>query len=259
MDAQFGGVDQRKIFTLASEILPKLGMKVRAHLMNPMVLGLADGKISASDPDSKIDILDRADVMKKKVRKAFAVAIEVDGNGMISFVGYVLLPVSGLKNENLKGRFVVDRREDEGGPLVYDNIDTLKDDYRADKLTPQLLKAGVTAALNNLLSPIQEDFQKNKEWQENRETGLPASRARKEEESQGQGDKTSWRSSASQRGGGGERPSGRGREEGRCRRVCGREGAECADEGSAAVLTSSSDRLDKTHFHETEIQEAIEW
>jgi tyrosyl-tRNA synthetase len=147
-------VDQRKIFTLASEILPKLGMKVRAHLMNPMVPGLAGGKMSASDPNSKIDILDAADIVKKKVRNAFAVPKEVDGNGMISFVEYVLLPVSGLKNEGHKGRFVVDRREDEGGPIVYDNIDTLKDDYRADKLTPQLLKASVTAALNNLLGPI---------------------------------------------------------------------------------------------------------
>jgi tyrosyl-tRNA synthetase len=111
--------------------------------------------------------------VKKKVRKAFAVAKEVDGNGMISFVEYVLLPVSGLKNEDHKGRFVVDRREDEGGPIIYDNIDTLKDDYRADKLTPHLLKASVTAALNNLLGPIQEDFQKNKEWQEIEKQAYP--------------------------------------------------------------------------------------
>lgn len=173
VDAQFGGVDQRKIFTLASEILPKLGMKVRAHLMNPMVPGLAGGKMSASDPDSKIDILDTAEVVKKKVRKAFAVAKEVDGNGMISFVEYVLLPVSGLKSEDRNGRFMVNKREDEGGPIVYDNIDTLKDDYRADKLTPQLLKAGVTAALNDLLGPIQEEFQANKEWQEIEKQAYP--------------------------------------------------------------------------------------
>ena len=35
-DAQFGGVDQRKIFTFAEKYLPKLGYKQRAHLMNPM-------------------------------------------------------------------------------------------------------------------------------------------------------------------------------------------------------------------------------
>jgi tyrosyl-tRNA synthetase len=43
VDAQFGGVDQRKIFTLAAENLPKIGYKERAHLMNPMVPGLAGG------------------------------------------------------------------------------------------------------------------------------------------------------------------------------------------------------------------------
>lgn len=129
--------------------------------------------MSASDPDSKIDILDTAEVVKKKVRKAFAVAKEVDGNGMISFVEYVLLPVSGLKSEDRNGRFMVNKREDEGGPIVYDNIDTLKDDYRADKLTPQLLKAGVTAALNDLLGPIQEEFQANKEWQEIEKQAYP--------------------------------------------------------------------------------------
>jgi len=43
VDAQFGGVDQRKIFTLAAENLGKIGMKERAHLMNPMVPGLAGG------------------------------------------------------------------------------------------------------------------------------------------------------------------------------------------------------------------------
>lgn len=43
VDAQFGGVDQRKIFTLAAENLTKVGMKERAHLMNPMVPGLAGG------------------------------------------------------------------------------------------------------------------------------------------------------------------------------------------------------------------------
>lgn len=36
IDAQFGGVDQRKIFTFAEKYLPILGFKKRIHLMNPM-------------------------------------------------------------------------------------------------------------------------------------------------------------------------------------------------------------------------------
>ena len=36
VDCQFGGVDQRKIFTFAEKYLPQLGYAKRIHLMNPM-------------------------------------------------------------------------------------------------------------------------------------------------------------------------------------------------------------------------------
>lgn len=36
VDAHFGGVDQRKIFTFAEKYLPQLGYEKRIHLMNPM-------------------------------------------------------------------------------------------------------------------------------------------------------------------------------------------------------------------------------
>ncbi|KAK2735869.1 hypothetical protein FQN57_001075 [Myotisia sp. PD_48] len=173
VDAQFGGVDQRKIFTLAMETLPRVGYKERAHLMNPMVPGLAGGKMSASDPDSKIDILDTADAVKKKLRKAFAQPRETEGNGLISFVEYVLLPVSALENADGKGSFTIDRSAEEGGPLTYDNVEKLKEDYRADTVTPQLLKFSATAALNRLLAPIQAAFSNNPAWQEIEKKAYP--------------------------------------------------------------------------------------
>ncbi|KZF22382.1 tyrosyl-tRNA synthetase [Xylona heveae TC161] len=169
VDAQFGGADQRKIFALAAETLSKLGFKERAHLMNPMVPGLAGGKMSASDPDSKIDILDAPEAIKKKLKKAYAAPKEVEGNGVISFVEYVLLPVSALKTGEPK--FVVERRE--GEPLVYSNIEELKKDYIADILTPQLLKAAVTAALTTLLEPIQKQYQASQAFQEIEKKAYP--------------------------------------------------------------------------------------
>lgn len=86
--------------------------------------------MSASEPDSKIDLLDTPDAVRKKLKKAYAVPKEVAGNGLISFVEYVLLPVSGLKSGG-KSKFVVERRE--GEPLVYEDIGILKEDYTADK------------------------------------------------------------------------------------------------------------------------------
>ena len=171
VDAQFGGVDQRKIFALAQETLPRINYKVRAHLMNPMVPGLAGGKMSASDPSSKIDILDTADAVKKKLSKAYAAAKEVEGNGIISFIEYVLMPVSALKDPEGKATFTIERRE--GQPLVYHSIEELKQDYTEDKLTPQLLKAGASASLADLLAPIQAEFQASQEWQEIEKKAYP--------------------------------------------------------------------------------------
>lgn len=173
VDAQFGGVDQRKIFALATEVLPKIGYKERAHLMNPMVPGLAGGKMSASDPDSKIDILDTADSVRKKVKKAYAAAQQLEGNGMISFVEYVLLPVSALQSRDGEARFEVEQRESEKEPAIYSDINTLKEDYKADKLTPQMLKSAVSKALVDILTPIQAEFQASAEWQEVEKKGYP--------------------------------------------------------------------------------------
>ena len=164
VDAQFGGVDQRKIFTLAQEILPKIGYKERAHLMNAMVPGLTGGKMSASEPESKIDILDDAEMVKKKLKKAKAVPKEVEGNGLISFVEYVLLPINALNSKDGKGEFVVEQGDDQK-PKVYANMDDLKRDYTADELTPQLLKSGVIEALNKLLAPVQAEYQATPAWQ----------------------------------------------------------------------------------------------
>lgn len=173
VDAQFGGVDQRKIFALATEVLPKIGYKERAHMMNPMVPGLTGGKMSASDPDSKIDILETPDVVRRKIKKAYAAAQELEGNGMISFVEYVLLPVSALQSRDGEPRFELERREGEKEPVIYANIHSLKEDYTADRLTPQLLKGAVTKALVDLLTPIQAEFQASAEWQEVEKKAYP--------------------------------------------------------------------------------------
>ena len=189
VDAQFGGVDQRKIFALAQEVLPKIGYKERAHLMNAMVPGLAGGKMSASDPDSKIDILDNAEIVKKKLRKAYAAPKEVEGNGLISFIEYVLLPVSALNSKDGKGEFVVERGNGQD-PVAYTNIEEFKADYIADKTTPQLLKSAITTALNKLLEPIQAEYQASPEWQEiEKKAYPPAEPAKKKKQPKDKGSK----------------------------------------------------------------------
>ena len=128
VDVQFGGVDQRKIFVLAEEHLPSIGYKKRAHLMNKMVPGLGQGgKMSASDPNSKIDVLEEPKVVKKKINSAYCAPGDIENNGLLSFVEFVIQPIHELKT-GVEGSFKLDinRPEKYGGPISYDSLEKLK-------------------------------------------------------------------------------------------------------------------------------------
>ncbi|KAI7611901.1 hypothetical protein KC319_g20405 [Hortaea werneckii] len=131
--------------------------------MNPLIPGLQEGgKMSSSDPDSKIDLIDPPDAVKRKLKKAFCPPKQVEGNGVLSFVEYVLLPASALKN-NGTPKFVVQRRDAEA--LTYANIEDMRKDYAADVLQPQALKPAVTDALLEILTPLRAKFESDAEWQ----------------------------------------------------------------------------------------------
>lgn len=130
VDAQFGGLDQRKIFFFAERYLPMLGYHKRAHLMNPMVRGLEGGKMSASDPDSMIDMLDDAKTVERKIKKAVCAPKDISAeNGVLSFVKYVLLPISELKGE---ARFFINRPDKYGGPMNYTSFTDMERDFSTD-------------------------------------------------------------------------------------------------------------------------------
>ncbi|SCU79416.1 LAFA_0B02982g1_1 [Lachancea sp. 'fantastica'] len=175
VDAQFGGVDQRKIFVLAEENLPSIGYKKRAHLMNPMVPGLGQGgKMSASDPNSKIDILEVPKQVKKKINTAYCAPGVVEDNGLLSFIEYVVVPIQELKSGANSFTFFIDRPDKFGGPITYTSFAELVQDYKDEKLAPPDLKTGVSDIINQLLAPIREDYAKDPEFQEAEAKGYPA-------------------------------------------------------------------------------------
>jgi tyrosyl-tRNA synthetase len=57
----------------------------------------------------------------------------------------------------------------------------MHDDYKADVLTPQLLKQSVTKGLNDLLDPIRKKFESDKEWQKCSERAYPVVEVKKKE------------------------------------------------------------------------------
>ncbi|KAI8051170.1 tyrosyl-tRNA synthetase-like protein [Syncephalis plumigaleata] len=156
VDAQFGGVDQRKIFMLAEKYLPHLGYRKRAHLMNPMVPGLSGSKMSASDVNSKIDLLDDPKAVEKKVKQAFCEEGNVENNGVLAFIRHVLFPISSLKKEGStgQGRFIIRRPEQWGGDQEFSNYEALEVEFAARNIHPK----SAVVALNELLAPIREQF-----------------------------------------------------------------------------------------------------
>lgn len=191
---QFGGVDQRKIFMYAAHYLPKLGYAKRAHLMNAMVPGLSGGKMSASDPKSKIDFLDTPAEIKLKLKGALCTPGEVDGNGLLAFLKAVLIPAQIHRDNLAKSRgeerfsgeasfvfpnapegtvFSIARPDKFGGDLHFKSYEELEDAYRKEEVHPGDLKSGVAEALIKLLEPIKKVFDESPEWQEAERLGYP--------------------------------------------------------------------------------------
>ena len=125
--------------------------------MNPMVGGLSGDKMSSSDENSKIDILDTAKKVQKKLNKAHCIEGVVEDNFFIDFSRVVLFPWLG----DLKEKFIIDRPEKYGGQIVYDSYDALVDAFAKKELHPLDLKMGVAAYVNRLLDPIREAAEKN--------------------------------------------------------------------------------------------------
>lgn len=84
------------------------------------VPGLTGNKMSSSEEDSKIDLLDSAAQVKKKIKSAFCEEGNIENNGVLSFVKHVLIPLS------KDGTITLERPEKWGGNLTYNNYQDLE-------------------------------------------------------------------------------------------------------------------------------------
>ncbi|XP_044590504.1 tyrosine--tRNA ligase, cytoplasmic isoform X1 [Cotesia glomerata] len=154
VDAQFGGVDQRKIFTFAEKYLPKLGYEKRIHLMNPMIPGLAGTKMSSSEEDSKIDLLDNAAAVKKKLKKAFCEPGNIVDNGILAFSKHVIFPMMKAGE-----KYLVPRPKEFGGDIEFEKYEDLEAAFAKEIIHPGDLKAAAEVYINKLLDPIRKAFE----------------------------------------------------------------------------------------------------
>ncbi|MEK6900087.1 MAG: tyrosine--tRNA ligase [Nanoarchaeota archaeon] len=153
-DVQYGGIDQRKILMYAREYLPKAGYKSRIEVMTPLIPGLIGKKMSASDPKSKIDLLDDEKAVQEKIRGAYCEEGKLEDNGVLAFMKLVIMPLK----EDAKESFVVERPAKFGGNIEFKTYQELEDIFLQKKIHPLDLKNALAKEINALLIP----FRKNK-------------------------------------------------------------------------------------------------
>lgn len=137
--------------------------------------GLAGGKMSSSEEDSKIDLLDSAANVKKKLKKAFCEPGNITDNGLLSFVKHVLFTLFKEGEgesywHDQKGfvwptalvvaltGFTVNRKPDNGGDITYTAYQDLETSFANQELHPADFKLAVENYINRLLEPIRQEL-----------------------------------------------------------------------------------------------------
>jgi tyrosyl-tRNA synthetase len=159
VDIQYGGIDQRKILMFAREFLPKIDYRPRIEIMTPLVPGLIGKKMSASDPKSKIDLLDNEAAIKDKLNSAYCESGVVEDNGILAFLKHVIMVIKGDNHE----KFIIERPEKFGGNLEFNNYLEIEAAFVKKDLHPLDLKNALAKEVNKLLGTIrthQENLEK---------------------------------------------------------------------------------------------------
>jgi tyrosyl-tRNA synthetase len=159
VDIAYAGRDQRRIYMLGREILPKIGEDKPTCVFAPLLAGLTGGKMSASDEKSKISIHDEHEVVKEKMQEAYCPQGETEENGVLEYVEYLIMPILEQKDES----FTVERPEKYGGPIEYTDYESIENDFVSEDLHPQDLKDSAARQLAEIMRPIRERFKGEEE------------------------------------------------------------------------------------------------
>jgi len=166
------GLDQRRANILAREVGPKLGWWKPVVVSHHMLMGLEgaktpDGydenrafdvqissKMSKSKPDTAIFVHDTKEKIAEKLNGAFCPEKQVEGNPVMEYCKYIIFRKQDGMLFKRPARF--------GGKLEVQSYEELERVYREGKLHPMDLKAGTADALDDIVRPIREHFEKNK-------------------------------------------------------------------------------------------------
>ena len=155
-DIAYSGVDQRKIYMLAREEVPKLGHIKPICVFTPLISGLGKGggKMSASDKASAIYIDDSPKIVERKIAKAYCPEGSTENNGVLEMIKYIVFPVNSV--------FKIIRSKKFGGNKTFKTYADLEKEYTSKKIHPADLKSSLAVVFNKYLETVRKHF-KNKQ------------------------------------------------------------------------------------------------
>jgi len=112
-------------------------------------------KMSSSNQDSKIDLLDTKNQIKSKINKAYCFPQDIDDNSPLVLLEKIIFRLLEHKGQI----FVINRPDKFGGKLEYDTIEKVKEAFKNGQLHPADLKLGIIDALDSIIAPIREKFE----------------------------------------------------------------------------------------------------
>jgi tyrosyl-tRNA synthetase len=166
------GLDQRRVNMLAREMAPKFNRPKPIAIHHHMLMGLTPPpetdlqgieksikiKMSKSNPDSAVFMLDSYKDIKRKINKAYCPPQNIEENPILEYCKYIIF--------ELADTFYIKRPEKYGGDIEYQSYDVLEKDYKEGNLSPPDLKPAVAEYLNKFLEPVRKHFETNSKAKE---------------------------------------------------------------------------------------------
>lgn len=145
-DIELGGLDQRKIFMLGRDFMPKLGFRKCVYLMNPLIPSLLKGnKMSSSDPKGKLEFTDTYDDISEKIKKAYCADMDTNlaTNPCLSILKYIIFPITNIVVTQM-GEF-----------KTYQEFEP---HWNSGVIKAQQLKQIITENIDKIIEPIRESL-----------------------------------------------------------------------------------------------------
>jgi tyrosyl-tRNA synthetase len=165
------GLDQRRANILAREVADKMKWKKPVAVHHHMLIGLQGkkepegfdengsldaeiaSKMSKSRPETSIFVHDSPEVITRKIDSAYCPPKVVEGNALMEYSKYIIF--------HKQKSFRIVRPEKYGGTVEFSSYQELERAYVEGRLHPADLKRGVGEALDSIICPIRDHFEKD--------------------------------------------------------------------------------------------------